>query len=405
MHILLIHQAFATLNEPGGTRHHEFARYLAGNHHRVTIIASPVSYLTGRSAQKRIAWVETQEDIPGIIVLRAYTYPALHRSFIHRVISFLSFMISSFFIGLKVRDIDLVWGTSPPIFQSLTAWILARLKRISFVFEVRDLWPAFAVAVGILQNSLLIKASEWLEGFLYRHADQVIVNSPGFISHVQAKGAEHVELIPNGAEVSMFDPQARGENFRQKQGFDDKYVALYAGAHGMSNDLGVVLEAAELLKDRDDILLVLLGDGKEKPNLLERAQELALNNLQFLPPVPKVAMPEVLAAADACIAILKPITMYSTVYPNKVFDYMAAGRPIVLAIEGVIREILEEARAGITIPPGDPKALADAISSLVDNPQEAIAMGRRGYAYVKAHFDRPVQAKKLGALFEKVVNR
>jgi glycosyltransferase involved in cell wall biosynthesis len=404
MHILLIHQAFTALDEPGGTRHHEFARYLATSGHRITIIASPVSYLTGKSEQGSIPWGEAREDASGIIVMRAYTYSALHRSFVHRVISFLSFMISSFFIGFKVRDIDLVWGTSPPIFQSLTAWVLARLKRVPFLFEVRDLWPAFAIAVGVLQNPLLIRASEWLEGFLYRHADQVIVNSPGFTSHVQTRGAKYVELIPNGADVSMFGPHFNGKDFRQVHGFDDKYVALYAGAHGLSNDLGVVLDAAKLLQERDDIMLVLLGDGKEKPALLARAQELALVNLKFLPPVPKIDMPDALAAADACIAILKPIPFYSTVYPNKVFDYMAAGRPVVLAMEGVIREVIEEANAGIAIPPGDPKSLADAISTLAADPQEGTAMGRRGCAYVKAHFDRPIQAKKLGKLIENVVN-
>lgn len=404
MHILLIHQAFTALDEPGGTRHHEFARYLAAGGHRITIIASPVSYLTGKSEQASVPWGEEHDDTSGITVIRAYTYSALHRSFAHRVISFLSFMISSFFIGLKVRDIDLVWGTSPPIFQSLTALALARLRKVPFLFEVRDLWPAFAIAVGVLQNPLLISASEWLEGFLYRNADQVIVNSPGYTSHVQDRGAKHVELIPNGVDVSMFGPHVNGKDFRRTHEFDDKYVALYAGAHGLSNDLGVVLEAANLLQKRNDIMLVLLGDGKEKPALLVRAQELVLANLKFLPPIPKTDMPDALAAADACIAILKPIPLYSTVYPNKVFDYMAASRPVVLAMRGVIQKVIEEANAGIAIPPGDPKSLADAISTLADDRQEGIAMGRRGFAYVKENFDRPVQAKKLGKVIENMVH-
>jgi glycosyltransferase involved in cell wall biosynthesis len=404
MHILLIHQAFAAIDEPGGTRHHEIAQYLTRREHEVTIIASPVSYLTGKSIREHIPWVEKQETEPGITILRAYTYPALHRSFVHRIFSFLSFMVSSFFIGLTIKDIDLVWGTSPPIFQSVTAWVLARLKRVPFLFEVRDLWPAFAIAIGVLQQPVLIRASEWLERFLYRHADQVVVNSPGFIDHLHARGAVHVELVPNGADTNMFDPLSKGEDFRKNHGLADKFIALYAGAHGMSNDLGVILVAAKILKDRDDIMLVLLGDGKEKSALESQARDMVLTNLKFIPPIPKQEMPRALAAANACIAILKPIPLYATVYPNKVFDYMAAGRPVALAMEGVIRDVIESANSGISIPPGNPTALAEAIIYLADNPHEGNEMGTRGRQYIKNHFDRPAQAERFGQIIEKMVN-
>src|SRR4030042_6212623 len=188
MHILLIHQAFVALDEPGGTRHHEIARYLASQGHQVTIIASPISYLTGNARSTKISWAEKQTDGDLITILRAYTYPSLHRSFAFRLISFFSFMVSSFLIGLWVKKVDLVWGTSPPIFQGLTAWALARIKRLPFLFEVRDLWPAFAIAVGVLRNPLLIKLSEWLERFLYRHADMLGVHSPRFFAHVAQRG-------------------------------------------------------------------------------------------------------------------------------------------------------------------------------------------------------------------------
>ena len=260
MHILLIHQAFAALDEAGGTRHHEIAQYLKSRGHRVTIIASPISYLTGKNQEEQPDEAPEQESIDEIKVLRAYTYSALHRSFLHRVFSFISFMISSFFLGLSVKDVDLVWGTSPPIFQSLTAWALARLKRVPFLLEIRDLWPAFAVAIGVLQQPTLIKASEWLERFLYRNADQVIVNSPGFIDHVQSAGATNIELVPNGSDAAMFNPQAEGKSFRRTNELGDRFVALYAGAHGISNDLGIILSAAEILQDdNSDILFVLIG--------------------------------------------------------------------------------------------------------------------------------------------------
>ena len=201
MHILIIHQAFASLDEPGGTRHYEFARLLAARGHQVTVIASPVSYITGAPTPSAVGTSPISREAPpkgaengagweGAMILRARVYSAHHKSFFHRIIAFFSFMISSFWIGLGVKNVDLVWGTSPPIFQGVTAWLLARLKRARFLFEVRDLWPQFAVAAGVLKNPILIQMSEWLERFLYRRADRVMVNSPGFIDHVTSSRSE-----------------------------------------------------------------------------------------------------------------------------------------------------------------------------------------------------------------------
>ena len=332
--------------------------------------------------------------------LRACADAALHRSVVHRVVSFFGFMGSSFLVGLGVRRVDLVWGTSPPIFQGATAWALARLKGAPFLFEVRDLWPAFAVGVGVLRQPLLIRLSEWLEGFLYRHADRVLVNSPGFIEHVRGRGARRVELVPNGADTHMFDVDTDGSTFRRENQLAGKFVALYAGAHGMSNDLGVLLQAASRLADRPEIAIVLLGDGKEKPALIAQAQSLGLKNVFFLPPIPKAQMPQALAASDACIAILKPIPLYATVYPNKVFDYMAAGRPVVLAIDGVIRQLVERSGAGLFVPPGDAASLAQAIRRLADDLQMGRAMGARGRRAVEANFDRARLAQQLAEIME-----
>jgi glycosyltransferase involved in cell wall biosynthesis len=405
MHILLIHQAFASLNEPGGTRHHEMARFLAGRGHQVTIITSRISYLTGAQSGAVQSAHGTQDDEiqPGVKILRTYTYPALHRSFFHRLISFFSFMVSSFAAGIHVGPVDLVWGTSPPIFQGLTALALARIKRVPYLFEVRDLWPAFAVAVGVLRQPMLIRASEWLERFLYRHADLVIVNSPGFIAHVKAGGAQRVELVPNGADPGMFDAFSSGTDFRRDHGLEGKFVALYAGAHGMSNDLEVLLDAAARLQEKPEVAIVLLGAGKDKQSIFHLAGEMGLSNVSFIPPVPKLEMVHALAAADACIAILKPVDMYKLVYPNKVFDYMAAGRPVVLAIDGVIREVIESARAGIFVQPGNASALAEAICRLADNPELGREMGLRGRQEVETRFNRAILSEKLAILMEALV--
>ena len=311
-------------------------------------------------------------------------------------------MISSLIVGLGVKKVDLVWGTTPPIFQSATAWFLARIKGVPFLLEVRDLWPAFAIEVGVLRNRWLISASLWLERFLYTHADTVMVNSPGYINHVIEHGAKKVELIPNGVDPAMFSPDASGDSIRQKFNLTNKFIVLYAGALGLSNDLGVVLQAAFILINHPEITFLLVGDGKEKTNLENQAKEMNLDNVTFCPAVPKNRMVNVLAASDVCIAILKPLELYKTTYPNKVFDYMAAAKPVLLAIGGVIRQVIEDANAGIAVPPGDPQAMAAAILSFYQSPDRTHQMGQSGRSYVEKKFNRNDTAVQLENMIVKL---
>ncbi len=399
MHILLIHQAFAALDEAGGTRHIEMARRLAASGHQITIVASPVSYLTGSANRRRIPWVERTRLEDGITLIRTYTLPALHKGFAARVISFFSFMVSSLWAALGVRQVDIVWGTTPPIFQAATAWLTARIKKARFLLEVRDLWPAFAIAVGALRSPLLIRLSEWLERFLYRHADRIIVNSPGFIEHIEARGGKEIDLVPNGVDTAMFETADGGAAFREAHGLEDRFVVLYAGAHGPSNDLDVLLEAADRLRELPEVCFLLVGDGKEKARLMEKAAQLHLQSVVFLPPVAKQDMAGVTAAADAGVAILKPIEMYKTTYPNKVFDYMAAGKPVLLAIDGVIRRLVEKAGAGIFCVPGDAQVLAEGVRRLYNDRETAKAMGAAGKRYVQLNYDRAKITAQLEAIF------
>lgn len=402
MNILLIHQAFASLDEPGGTRHHEFARHLQAIGHSVTIITGQGSYLTGvqtKADQK----ISRQVDDHGVEILRASGYHAWHRSFFHRFLSFIDFMIRSFLAGLRVGQVDLVWGTSPPIFQAVSAALLARWRGIPFLLEVRDLWPYFAVATGVLRSGLLIRMSNWLETWLYRVADVVVVNSPGFIQHVRARGAVHVELVPNGVDCEAFTKSEGAGSLRERLKIQDGFIVLYAGAHGLSNDLLTVLRAAQELKTQPDIHFVLVGAGKEKASLVEHARQADLGRVHFMDPVPKQDMPALLAEADAGLAILMGIEAYKTTYPNKVFDYMAAGLPVVCAIDGVIREVVEQGQAGIFVQPGNPSALAEAILGLARDRIGAERMGDSGRRWVCAHHDRKTLATDLSTIMETLV--
>jgi glycosyltransferase involved in cell wall biosynthesis len=178
------------------------------------------------------------------------------------------------------------------------------------------------------------------------------------------------------------------------------FVVMYAGAHGISNDLGVLLDAADRLRGEREIKIVLIGDGREKSTLMQMATERGMENILFLPAIPKIEMPGALASADLCLAILKPTEAFKLTYPNKVFDYMAAGKPILLAIDGVIRELVKRARAGIFVNPGDPEGLADAIVSASLDRERLSRMGANGRRFVREHFDRRSQIDDLLLAFE-----
>lgn len=404
--VLLIHQVFVSPNEPGGTRHYELAQHLVQQGHEFTIVASNLSYVTGEPVTDGKGIVQ-ETIIDGIRVLRAYTYPSLHKSFFWRTISFISFMLTSLWAALRAGQVDLVIGTSPPIFQAVSAWLVAFLRRRPFLLEVRDLWPEFAIDIGVLKNPVLIKLSRWLERFLYARATHILVNSPAYRDYLLRKGLpeKKITLIPNGVNTDMFDPQTDGKSIRERFQLSDKFVVTYAGALGLANDIGTILRAAELLRENHDIHFLLVGDGKERANLEAEARDLHLPNVTFAGAQPKGSIPEFLAASDVCLATLRDIPMFRTTYPNKVFDYMAAGRPTLLAIDGVIREVIEVSGGGIFVPPGNPAALADAIRELSADRERAKGMGQAARRYVAEHFDRKQQAMAFAELVEQLVEQ
>ncbi|HYV06028.1 MAG TPA: sugar transferase [Blastocatellia bacterium] len=403
MQVLLIHQAFVSPDEPGGTRHYEMARRCTEQGVRFTIVASDLSYLTGKSTVAHTGLIGEQE-IGGVRVLRAYTYPSLHRSFGWRVVSFLSFMLSSVVAAFKAGKTDLVMGTSPQIFQAVSAWFVAAVRRRPFLLEIRDLWPEFAIDMGLLSNPILIRSSRLLERFLYSRATHLLVNSPAYRDYLKTKGVpeQKISLIPNGVDPDMFDPNATSERVRRDFGLEGKFVTTYAGAFGLANDLATIVRTAARLRDQPKIHFLLVGDGKERANLESMARELQLTNLTLAPSSPKSEVPGILAASDACVATLKNIPMFITTYPNKVFDYMAAGRPTILAIDGVIRQVIEKAGGGLFVPPGDDAALASAVIELSNDRDRARQMGSAAREYVVKHFNRNQQANEFVVLAKRL---
>lgn len=396
MKLLLIHQVFVLPDAAGGTRHYEFARHLVADGHAVTVITSKVNYLSGQKVFNDKGFVVRRER-EGIEVLYAYAMPVLHRSFVWRVVSFFSFMLSSFLASFCTKRPDIVMGTSPNMFQALSAWAVAFLRRRPFLLEVRDLWPEFGIDIGVLKNPILIWLSRRLELFLYNRARHIIVNSPAYRDYLIEKGvpANKITLIPNGVDPTMFEPEADGTAVREQFRLHHKFVVTYTGALGIANDISTILRAAQRLNENPDVHFLLVGDGKERANLEATAAEMGLTNVTFAGAYPKSRIPAFLAASDACTATLKDIPMFRTTYPNKVFDYMAAGRPTILGIDGVIREVVETAGGGVFVPPGDDAALAAAVRSLKDNPARSRAMGQAARAYVVEHFHRKHHATQF----------
>jgi glycosyltransferase involved in cell wall biosynthesis len=273
------------------------------------------------------------------------------------------------------------------------------------LLEVRDLWPEFGVSMGVLKNPVVIASARWLERFLYARATHILVNSPAYKEYMIGKGVPEnkVTYIPYGTDVDMFNPRVDGSSIRAELGLDDKFVVLYAGALGQANDIDTILRAAERLKDEEKIRFVIFGDGKERGRLQSEAERMKLSNLIFAGVRPKKDMPMVVASADVCLAILQDIQMFRTTYPNKVFDYMAAGRATVLVIDGVSRELIESSYGGAYVQPGDSDLLAETILDLSKNVEIVKQMGLNAREYLVEHLDRRDKLNETLELLMKLV--
>jgi len=406
MKILLLNQAFVAPDEPGHTRHFEMAKFLRARGHELVIVASDLNYQTGQRTVARKGMF-AEQVIEGVRIMRAYIYPALHRSYFWRIISFFSFMLSSVWTALQVRDVDLVMGTTPPIFQAVSAWAVAWMRRKPFLLEVRDLWPEFGVNMGVLTNPVLSAAGRWLEKFLYARATHILVNSPAYKEYMIGKGVpeKKITYIAYGTDVDMFNPQVDGSSIRSELGLQDKFAVLYAGALGQANDIDTILRAAGRLNDDDKIRFVLFGDGKERPRLQSEAERMKLSNVIFAGVRAKKDMPLVVASADVCLAILQDIPMFRTTYPNKVFDYMAAGRATVLVIDGVSRQLIEASNGGVYVQPGDDELLAETILELSKDSKRVQQMGLDAREYLVKHLDRRDKLNETLELLENLVNK
>jgi glycosyltransferase involved in cell wall biosynthesis len=412
MRILVVHQHYLVPGMPGGSRFNEMARIWSGMGHTVGVIAGTLNYASGQTPPRyQRRWVTRERD-GEVTVWRCHVPSSYSRGYAGRMWAFLAFTLSSATAVLRTGRNDIVIATSPPLTAFISGWLAARLpgRRAPWIAEVRDLWPESAVTTGVLRaHSPLARLLYRLERWAYRRADAISVLTPAFKQDIASRRLAppaKIAVIPNGADLRLFQPGARENHVRREHGWGERFVVMYCGAHGRANAVGQLIGAAELLRSREDILIACVGDGPERANLEEQTRSRGLANIRFLGPQPKEAMPAFVQACDAGAAVLQNNPTFRTVYPNKVFDYMACARPTLLAIDGVARELVcEQARAGVFAAPEDPRALADAILGLADHPEECRRMGENGLGWVRANASREDLARKYLELMESLVAR
>ena len=368
MHILFITDNFPPEGNAPATRTFEHTREWVDKGHKVTVITCAPNFPEGKVFEGyKNKWLSKQK-IEEINVWRVKTYITANEGFIKRTIDFISFMLSSLFFGLFTQKIDVVIGTSPQFFTVISAWALAKFKRVPFVFELRDIWPASIIAVGAMKGNWIIKVLEKLELFLYHQADLIISVTHSFKRELQDRGvsANKIKVVLNGVDLSKYKPlPEKDKAFSEEFQLQDKFVAGYVGTHGLAHALDSIIEAAEILKADDDIRVIFVGGGADRARLEKLIEVRDLPNVVMIPKQPKENMQKIWSLCDISLVSLKDTPLFSTVIPSKIFESMAMNLPIIISVpEGESTQIIRTQKAGLVIPPEDSNSLSEAMLNI-----------------------------------------
>jgi glycosyltransferase involved in cell wall biosynthesis len=403
MRIIYIHQHFVTNEGTGGTRSYDVSKYLVEMGHEVTMICG----INNRSGLKPMRWYQPfrRERIDGIDVIVCNVDYANRMGAMRRLAVFFGFAFMACIASLFAGPADLVFATSTPLTVGIPGYIVSRIKRAAFVFEVRDLWPEDLVLAGYVQPGLMVSLAERLERFIYRTSQKVLLVSPGFEKRLRQRGYPPSKLRTHllGADGSLFVDLKADEAFLERTGLKGKVVAAYTGAHGVANGLDYILDAAKCLEKREDIAIILIGEGMEKPRLIERAEEMGLTNVQFIDPVLKTVLPGVLAGCEIGLMILSDIGE-RPVTPNKIFDYMFVGLPSIVNFPGPTLDMVLRDGTGVEVDAKDPGDLARAIEDLADQPERRREMGQRARQMAFEKYTRQAIAEQLSRTFQEVLD-
>jgi glycosyltransferase involved in cell wall biosynthesis len=377
----------------------EHARHWASLGHDVTVITGFPNHPTGVIRPEYRGYFVKRENVEGIDMLRTWIYCTANKGFFRRILNFFSFSLSSLILGsLLTRRPDVVIGTSPQFFCAVSAYLLSIVKRVPFVFEVRDIWPQSAVELGVLKNPLIIRVLEAIELHLYRRAQLIVIVAQSTMPYLIGKGipSEKIKCVPNGIDAGylagyLMDNGAAPALIREN--LRDSFIVSYIGTHGMSHALEVVLRAARRLQSEPALHFLFVGEGAEKEKLKRLAAELNLTNVTFIDEQPREALMAYYRASDVSIVPLKRLPVFKKVLPSKLFELMGAGCPIICSVEGEAAELVTRAEAGLCIEPENSEALIDAISRLRADSALRRRMGLNGRRFAETHYLRSTLAE------------
>ena len=407
MHILFLTDNFPPEGNALAARTFENAREWIFKGHKVTVITCAPNFPEGKVFEGyKNKWL-SKNKVENINVWRVKTYITANEGLVKRTIDFVSFMLSSLFFGLFTRKVDIVIGTSPQFFTVISAWILAKLKRVPFVFELRDLWPASISAVGVMKNARVIDFFGKLELFLYRQADLIISVTNSFKLELQERGisADKIEIVLNGADLERYSPsEEKDKSLADKYKLKNKFVIGYIGTHGLAHALENVLEAAEFVKKEKNIRILFAGGGAERSRLEKIVRNRGLENVVMIPRQPKDQMSKLWSLCDVSLVHLRNSPLFKTVIPSKIFESMAMGLPILIVMPfGEATDIIEKYKAGIRVLPGHPKELSKKFSELANNKKLVRTFSYNSLKAVQ-NFNRKKMALKMLNHLEEVIN-
>jgi len=411
MHILYLHQYFATRKGMTGTRSYEFSRHLVAKGHSVTMITSGLANQEFPVPQGK-QYVESEcEGIHMVPIAAAYNDPQVGTGMNgwQRMLKFYQFAWLAARIGRRLAKPDVVFATHTPLTIGLSGLALARHFDVPFVFEVRDLWPEALVNVGALKNPVTIWWLRRMAARIYAGAVHIVALSPGMKEGIVRTGvpAEKVTVIPNASDLDLFRPDVDGSAARERLQLGDSFAAIYFGAMGLANGLEYAVEAARILAERGNnrIVLVLHGTGGKRADLEKMARQYGLTNVVFSDPVPdKEHMARVVAGCQACMTIYRA-AKENTWSPNKMFDALAAGKPVLINVPGRLGETIENNHCGRSLDPYRPQALADALEELAADPELCREMGKNARALAEREFAREKLADRLESVLSKAIRK
>ncbi len=402
LRIVLLSQYFAPEVGATPTRMQAFAEYLASRGHDVSVITEFPNHPVGVIPEKYRGRVYVDDRSNPYRVIRVWVRASHEKTQATRMAFYLSYMGLAAAVSPLVGRSDVVLATSPPLFAGIAGLAIARAKRAPFVLDVRDLWPAAAVSLGQISAGKELRAAEALEHFLYRQAARVVAVTRPFCDHIDAiTGGPPAVHVPNGTLERFFVDAGEGDR-TQLDASDGEFIVTFAGNHGIAQALPSVLDAAA--KSNGRIRFALVGEGPMKDALVEDATERGLTNVRFFPQLAAEDVVPVLAASDALLVPLSGHPTFADFVPSKMIDYMAVGKPVVLAAAGESARLLERAGGGIVVPPEDSHALANAVRWLAEHPRDAKAMGKRGREFAQGRL-RSEQAARLEHVLLDVVER